>query len=105
LRREVEFVSRFSKEVLTEIGGYSDMVAKIPYGDLTPELKRKLVSNDGLIKPKHIALGKVLVDLQLLTHREGVWVLHTALNMVSGRTWQSHKNTLNRSYKARNEND
>jgi len=81
------------------------MTTKIPFEDLPPEVKRKLVSNNGSIKPKHIALGKVLVALQLLTHREGVWVLHTALNMVSGRTWQSHKNTLNRSYKARNEND
>jgi len=93
--------------VLIEIGGDNAMTTKIKYDDLPPELKSKVMSlsNSGLIKPKHIALGKVLVDLQFLTHRDGVWVLHTALNMVSGRTWQSHKNTLNRSYKARNEND
>ena len=77
------------------------MVAKIPYDELPPELQSKVSSSGGLIKPKHVALGKVLLQMQSLTHRDAVWVLRIALNMVSGRTWRSHKNALNKSYQVK----
>ena len=75
------------------------MAGMINYDDLTPEVKAKLTSKAGLVKPKHLVLGRVLLDLQTLTHREAVWVLRSALNLVSGRTWTSHKTLLNKSYK------
>lgn len=75
------------------------MQGKIHVEELLPETRRKLKLDSAMIKPKHLVLGRILVDLQLLSRREAVWALRTALNLISGRTWTSHRVKITNLYK------
>ena len=62
------------------------MVVKIPVDDLLPETRKKLrlKSGDSTVKPKIVALGKILQDTQGLTNREALWALRSAINHIKG---------------------